>query len=1302
VLFPPCFPHNLNLLFPLHCPQTVTTTTTTSTTTTTTTIEFQQGILTAYRINCGASFSFVDSRNKQWAADTFVSGGQSYSNPDVVVRGANGPDQLLYTVLQTSPSFFPTMSYNLPVSVPGLYLLRLRFAEVCPCATGAGERSFSVFVQGQQILTNLDLVARAGYAQAYFFEVEVEIGSTFPRLALTFGRNIGNPAIAGIELLLLSAFDPNYKPPTTPEPSTTSTAIEVDTEEPAGVIVDIQRYTLYRINAASADSTTVTSQGKTEVWGPDVDYVVDLDVSQTRTACLKDFVATLGRKEIFCRERRMPFNAGDLVYRLPVPTAPLEYTVRLFFAESNWPFRNPGARVMDVSLQGRVVLHSFDVATTAGFLTGHIEEHSVLVAAGETELEIRLSPLKGTPIINGIEVLANDLPADVVASFPFVDVQTFSTIVYTTSSASTSPTTAATTTTTATPTASSSAPTTATATTTSTTTRVSSAIEVTGTAVPAGSYVLYRINAGYDEDVVDSQGKAWTRDMLFIGGEVARRLDRAVIGRDALDIPIFNTQRAFLQTQTQPLYTVRLPSRGTYHVRLHFNEMAWAARLPGRRVFSVDMAGQRVLSELDVATVAGGRFTPITFEATLQAAGPETLFIRFVGQVGNAIVSGIEVYAAALPRSVVDSFAFAEAPPLDGPFLSTMVSSSTTSTEPPTTTTAAAATVDGSNLPADAVLQSGLPPTLNNVFVLHRLNAGLSASLLDSFGKTWSADSFFTGGKAYANCIVNIDNVPQVDQLIYCQERNQPLNLPDLVYVLPVPVAGQRYFIRMHFAEVFGEVVESGFRVFDVLINGETRLSDVDVLDMVGFGRAMAVTLPVDLAAGANPMIVLTFRRIRGNPKINGIEVYAQTLPESARARAVFETGAGVSVSTSMTTVGSGGQATTTAQPETVPPSSVVEDDALYRINVGSAEYGTDSSGRVWLPDTNFNGGVTRSACYKEISGAGELGFVYCTERRMPQGSGFDALEYLMPVPSVGEYEVELLFAESYWNTRFPGQRVFDILVQGVALRPAFDIVAAGGYLQATSVTLPVVVVEGLSFISVSLRGVVSQPKLSGLVLRPKALAPTSSKVASTTATQVSTTTAAGGSSSSGAATTTVKARTTFEPPATSVGSVEPGVDTFGNTGSASIRINCGGAGHASALTGAVWASDATFASGGLPLQVGGSVNILGTSEDVVAGSQRRGASFALEVPLPAPGVYIVELYFAELAPTAQAGQNVFTVTVAGNSFLKDYDVAATAPGVYRTTVRSVVVFLSGSTLRVALAASKGEAMLNALAIYSA
>jgi len=142
------------------------------------------------------------------------------------------------------------------------------------------------------------------------------------------------------------------------------------------------------------------------------------------------------------------------------------------------------------------------------------------------------------------------------------------------------------------------------------------------------------------------------------------------------------------------------------------------------------------------------------------------------------------------------------------------------------------------------------------------------------------------------------------------------------------------------------------------------------------------------------------------------------------------------------------------------PPFSAI------RVNAGGGSY-TDPQGRVWSADTGYNGGTTY---YSSMIVSGTATPVlYQTVRYLP-------LTYTFAVPN-GTHTVTLKFGEIYFQS--PGQRVFNVLINGQVVLANFDIVAQAGAGTALDKQFTVNVTSGQ--ISIQLTAVVENPMISAI-----------------------------------------------------------------------------------------------------------------------------------------------------------------------------------------------------------------------------
>jgi len=152
-------------------------------------------------------------------------------------------------------------------------------------------------------------------------------------------------------------------------------------------------------------------------------------------------------------------------------------------------------------------------------------------------------------------------------------------------------------------------------------------------------------------------------------------------------------------------------------------------------------------------------------------------------------------------------------------------------------------------------------------------------------------------------------------------------------------------------------------------------------------------------------------------------------------------------------------------------------------VNVGGGLY-KDSSGRTWQADKyyNENGGEVETVpnAIEPISGTldDEL---YRTARFAP-GTGGPGLKYQFPVPD-GDYSVTLHFAE-VWRGAFKKEaRVFDVILEGVAVIKDLDIFQSVGKFTALTKTEYASVNDG--FLTIEFGNKVENPKINAVEIRP-------------------------------------------------------------------------------------------------------------------------------------------------------------------------------------------------------------------------
>jgi enterochelin esterase-like enzyme len=159
----------------------------------------------------------------------------------------------------------------------------------------------------------------------------------------------------------------------------------------------------------------------------------------------------------------------------------------------------------------------------------------------------------------------------------------------------------------------------------------------------AKKFVL-RVDCGAAEPFKDKQGNVWAADQDWEEGRTwgavdGMTLDRPDVGITGTDIPrIYETERYSMDS-----YKFTVPN-GKYTVRLHFAETFDGITGPEGRVFSVSVAGQAVLKDLDLYKTVGP-LKPLLKEYKGVSVENGQLVIGFTPNIENPQICGIEILA---------------------------------------------------------------------------------------------------------------------------------------------------------------------------------------------------------------------------------------------------------------------------------------------------------------------------------------------------------------------------------------------------------------------------------------------------------------------------------------------------------------------------------------------------------------------------------------------------------------------------------------------------------------------------------
>jgi hypothetical protein len=300
------------------------------------------------------------------------------------------------------------------------------------------------------------------------------------------------------------------------------------------------------------------------------------------------------------------------------------------------------------------------------------------------------------------------------------------------------------------------------------------------------------------------------------------------------------------------------------------------------------------------------------------------------------------------------------------------------------------------------------------------------------------------------------------------------------------------------------------------------------------------------------------------------------------------------------------------------------------RVNAGGPAY-TDSSGNVWSADTGFANGFTYSTDAPIASTNNPA--VYQTER---YNSG--TLEYRFSVPN-GGYSVTLKFAEIYFNA--PGQRVFNISINGTQVETGFDpFAAAGAANKAVDRTYTISVTNGA--IDIQFQSVVNNAKVSAIQI------------------------VAAGS-----------------PASVTTPSFNP------------IRVDAGGPAYTDSL-GQAWSAD-TGSTGGSTYSTTAGVN--GTGDPALYQTERYANGGALEYRFNVPnGNYVVNLKFAEIWFTS-IGQRLFNIAINGQTYEMKFDIVRAAGGPNRAIDRRYPITVTNGVIDIQMQSLVDNAKISAIEI---
>jgi hypothetical protein len=145
-----------------------------------------------------------------------------------------------------------------------------------------------------------------------------------------------------------------------------------------------------------------------------------------------------------------------------------------------------------------------------------------------------------------------------------------------------------------------------------------------------------------------------------------------------------------------------------------------------------------------------------------------------------------------------------------------------------------------------------------------RINAG-GLQYTDNYGNIWIADKYYNTG---TNSSTTSPISGTLDDKIYQTERYDTTDLPELSY--NIPVQNGDYDVTLDFVEMWSGAFKNNIRVFDVYIQNNLVIDNLDIFKEVGANTKLSKTFKISVNSNN---INIRFQRILQNPSISGIEI---------------------------------------------------------------------------------------------------------------------------------------------------------------------------------------------------------------------------------------------------------------------------------------------------------------------------------------------------------------------------------------------------------------------------------------------
>jgi hypothetical protein len=406
------------------------------------------------------------------------------------------------------------------------------------------------------------------------------------------------------------------------------------------------------------------------------------------------------------------------------------------------------------------------------------------------------------------------------------------------------------------------------------------------------------INAGGGA-YTDGSGQVWVTDQQFTGG-----------GTYSTTAPIDNTTSDILfqneRTGTNFSYAIAV-ANGSYEVDLGMAEIYWNGA--NSRIFSVTGEGQSLLSNYDLWSDAGGKnkavvkkFTVnvtdgilnLNFSASKDQAKVDFIKVIPVGSAPDATLTQSGGNTAVTESGTTDTYSVVLNTQPTADVIVTLNGGTQLTTSATTLTFTAAnwnvAQVVTVTAVDDAVAEGNHTGSIFHTVTSSDANynglaiAPLTVAIADNDStptsthinvgggtyvtdETYVADQYFTGGNLYGTGAAIAGTT---DDALYQTERY------GATFTYAIPVVNGTYNIDLGFAEIYFDA--AGERIFDVNVEGQLAIDDLDIWSQVG--KNAALTKLVSGIVVTDGFLNITLTASKDNAKLSFLAIHPYT-PDS-------------------------------------------------------------------------------------------------------------------------------------------------------------------------------------------------------------------------------------------------------------------------------------------------------------------------------------------------------------------------------------------------------------------------------------